>query len=146
MLIRTCRELGVGPGGFYEPGYDNGAKLNLKMMCLGKHWDPLASAYFDVRPSDGAKPPPIPDTYSDLVKRAITDSHAHLRKQCRKGNPEDILPPMSPSICIVNFYTKSGRLGLHQVCENCVISLLLFNKTILILHWFFNWTTCEHVL
>lgn len=126
MLIRTCRELGVSPGGFYEAGYNNGAKLNLKMMCLGKHWDPVASAYFDERPCDGAKPPPIPDTFSDLVKRAITDSHAHLRKQCRKGNTEDILPPMSPNICIINFYTKSGRLGLHQVCENCIIFLLLF--------------------
>jgi alkylated DNA repair dioxygenase AlkB len=30
---------------------------------------------------------------------------------------EDVLPAMSPDICIVNFYTTTGRLGLHQVCS-----------------------------
>ncbi|BAT97569.1 hypothetical protein VIGAN_09104900 [Vigna angularis var. angularis] len=27
---------------------------------------------------------------------------------------EDILPSMTPDICIVNFYTNNGKLGLHQ--------------------------------
>ncbi|KAI3512223.1 hypothetical protein L1887_19516 [Cichorium endivia] len=35
-IVKTCRELGTGDGGFYQPGYDNGAKLHFKMMCLGK--------------------------------------------------------------------------------------------------------------
>ncbi|KAG2380591.1 uncharacterized protein HKW66_Vig0248970 [Vigna angularis] len=34
-IVKVCRELGVGLGGFYQPGYENGAKLRLKMMCLG---------------------------------------------------------------------------------------------------------------
>ncbi|CAN1219986.1 Alpha-ketoglutarate-dependent dioxygenase AlkB [Linum perenne] len=44
----------------------------------------------------------------------------HLKMMCLGSSwdpnvaPNDVLPSMSPSICIANFYTKSGRLGLHQ--------------------------------
>ncbi|KAL3528558.1 hypothetical protein ACH5RR_007880 [Cinchona calisaya] len=113
-LIKKCRDLGLGPGGFYQPGYHDGATLNLKMMCLGKNWDPETSTYGDERPCDGSKPPIVPVEFCNLVKRSIEDNHAHLEKCNRKRNVEDVLPSMSPNICIVNFYTKSGRLGLHQ--------------------------------
>ncbi|CDO97817.1 unnamed protein product [Coffea canephora] len=113
-LIKKCKDLGLGPGGFYLPGYRDGAKLNLKMMCLGKNWDPETSTYGDERPCDGSKPPIIPKEFCDLAKRAIKDSHAHIEKDSRKRNVEDALPSMSPNICIVNFYSTSGRLGLHQ--------------------------------
>ncbi|WVZ89974.1 hypothetical protein U9M48_036319 [Paspalum notatum var. saurae] len=36
-IVRVCRQLGSGPGGFYRPSYKNGAKLNLWMMSLGKN-------------------------------------------------------------------------------------------------------------
>ncbi|CAI9114468.1 OLC1v1015197C1 [Oldenlandia corymbosa var. corymbosa] len=115
-VIRSCRELGVGPGGFYQPGYQDGAKLSLKMMCLGKNWDPETSKYGDLRPCDRSKPPPIPDEFHDLVLNAIKASHSHLRNRGSKTQTaEDILPSMTPNICIVNFYTKTGKLGLHQV-------------------------------
>lgn len=97
------------------------------MMCLGKHWDPETSTYSGERPSDGAKPPLIPDEFHDLVKRAIKDSHAYLEKHCKKRDVEDILPSMSPNICIVNFYTKSGRLGLHQVPHLSALFFILLN-------------------
>ncbi|MQL87337.1 hypothetical protein Taro_019874 [Colocasia esculenta] len=60
-IIRQCQRLGVGSGGFYQPGYVDGAKLSLQMMCLGKNWDPLTSLYEDTRRVDGAKAPQIPD-------------------------------------------------------------------------------------
>lgn len=85
------------------------------MMCLGKNWDPERSEYGDQRPSDGAKPPLIPSEFCQLVKGAIHASHSFLRERHKVPIVEDILPTVSPTICIVNFYSESGRLGLHQV-------------------------------
>lgn len=113
--MKVCRDLGLGPGGFYQPGYRDGAKLHLKMMCLGKNWDPETSQYGDLRSIDGAKPPIIPLEFNQLVKKAIKDSHSIIGKESKAGNVEGILPWMSPNLCIVNFYSSNGRLGLHQV-------------------------------
>ncbi|XBH73896.1 hypothetical protein VPH35_100935 [Triticum aestivum] len=114
-IIKHCRDLGVGPGGFYQPGYREGAKLSLRMMCLGKNWDPDSGSYGDIRRFDAAQPPKIPEELTKYVKDAIAASHEFL-KQRGKGatNPDAELPVMSPDICIVNFYTTSGKLGFHQ--------------------------------
>ncbi|KAL4560355.1 hypothetical protein LXL04_032505 [Taraxacum kok-saghyz] len=108
-MVKTCRELGIGDGGFYQPGYSDGAKLHLKMMCLGRNWDPQSSQYVDTRPTDNSKPPKIPDYFHDMVKKAIQVSNVHIQK-----NKGKTIPSMLPDICIVNFYTKGGKLGLHQ--------------------------------
>ncbi|PRQ51631.1 putative DNA oxidative demethylase [Rosa chinensis] len=113
-IVKLCRDLGLGPGGFYKPGYRDGAKLNLMMMCLGKNWDPETSKYGDHRPHDGAKPPFIPVDFFRLVENAIKDSHSLIRKDSKASNSEYILPRMTPDICLVNFYSSTGRLGLHQ--------------------------------
>lgn len=125
-MVKTCREIGLGPGGFYRPGYKNGAKLRLQMMCLGLNWDPETRKYEDRSPADGCKPPCIPREFNQLVETAIQDAHGLLGKDCTLSNVEDVLkdctlsnvedmlPAMSPDICIVNFYTTTGRLGLHQ--------------------------------
>ncbi|KAK9127302.1 hypothetical protein Syun_016099 [Stephania yunnanensis] len=49
-----------------------------------------------------------------LVEKAIQDSHALIKKKCKVNNPENILPGMQPDLCIVNFYSETGKLGLHQ--------------------------------
>ncbi|KAI4329056.1 hypothetical protein L6164_021360 [Bauhinia variegata] len=113
-IVKKCRDLGVGSGGFYQPGYRDGAKLHLKMMCLGKNWDPQTREYGDSRPFDGVKPPNIPDEFLELVEKAIRDSHALIKQESKTENPEKILPGMSPNICLVNFYLQNGHLGLHQ--------------------------------
>ncbi|XP_065869270.1 uncharacterized protein [Euphorbia lathyris] len=113
-IVKQCRQLGLGVGGFYQPSYCSGAKLNLKMMCLGKNWDPNTSQYGECRPEDGAKPPLIPVEFRQLVERAMEDSRALVEKNSKGSNVENIIPWMSPDICIVNFYSASGRLGLHQ--------------------------------
>lgn len=118
--MQTCQKLGKGNGGFYQPGYGDGATMHLKMMCLGKNWDPQTSLYGERRPVDGAEPPPIPSEFHKLVQRAIQDTHAYLSKEVKQKNVESVLPSMTPDICIVNFYTNTGRLGLHKV-------LLTFN-------------------
>ncbi|GMN40506.1 hypothetical protein TIFTF001_009732 [Ficus carica] len=114
-IVKRCRNLGIGPGGFYQPGYKDGAKLRLRMMCLGLDWDPQTRKYADRRPIDGSRPPCIPREFSQLVERSIRDAHSQIKKESGVNrNAEEVLPSMSPNICIVNFYTTSGRLGLHQ--------------------------------
>ncbi|KAI3771032.1 hypothetical protein L6452_02184 [Arctium lappa] len=105
-IVKKCEELGVGPGGFYQPGYQDGPKLRLQMMCLGRNWDPQTK-YDEYYRSDGSEAPPIPDELIRLVKNALQHSQSLI-------NSEDELPMMSPDVCIVNFYATSGRLGLHQ--------------------------------
>ncbi|KAM0841184.1 hypothetical protein ACQ4PT_059167 [Festuca glaucescens] len=115
-IIKQCRELGVGTGGFYQPCYKDGAKLSLRMMCLGKNWNPDSSSYVDRRPFDGAQPPKIPEELTKFIKDAIDAAHAFVKQSGGQGtsNPLKVIPPISPDICIVNFYTTAGKLGLHQ--------------------------------
>ncbi|XP_077225314.1 DNA N(6)-methyladenine demethylase ALKBH1C-like [Tasmannia lanceolata] len=113
-IIKRCRELGLGSGGFYQPRYRHGAKLHLKMMCLGRIWDPERLYEDRFHKIDGAEAPSIPDEFKHLVKGAIKTSHFFLKHSSKLSSAENILPRMSPDICIVNFYKRSGKLGLHQ--------------------------------
>ncbi|KAL3830245.1 hypothetical protein ACJIZ3_019047 [Penstemon smallii] len=113
-IVKKCQELGRGPGGFYRPGFDGGAKLRLNMMCLGLDWNPQTKNYREKRQHDDAKPPNIPHEFASLVYRVLHDSHALIERDSKTSNVEDILPRMSPDVCIVNFYATNGRLGLHQ--------------------------------
>ncbi|KAG8643196.1 hypothetical protein MANES_11G015800v8 [Manihot esculenta] len=114
-MVKLCRELGIGPGGFCQPSYHDGAKMHLRMMCLGRNWDPNTSSYGERRPIDGAKPPKIPHEFCSLVEKAMKDTCALIERNPEASSVEDTFPWMSPDICIVNFYSASGRLGLHQV-------------------------------
>jgi hypothetical protein len=50
-----------------------------------------------------------------FVHDAIQVSHEFLEQSVGVANAAKEVPPMSPDICIVNFYGSSGKLGLHQV-------------------------------
>ncbi|CAN0846722.1 Alpha-ketoglutarate-dependent dioxygenase abh1 [Linum grandiflorum] len=113
-IVKTCRELGIGKGGFYRPGYQDGAKLRLYMMCLGLDWDPETRKYEKTRRIDDAEALNIPNKFEMWVMKAIEDAQEFVRKNSNDSNVEDILPAMIPNICIANFYTSNGRLGLHQ--------------------------------
>ncbi|KAH9617228.1 hypothetical protein KSS87_015090 [Heliosperma pusillum] len=113
-IVRRCRKLGCEPGGFYHPGYKDGSKLRLRMMCLGLDWDPQTRKYQERRRIDRAKAPDIPSEFHMLVSRAMQDSLSLIRENSKVCNAEEILPQMTPDVCIVNFYTETGRLGLHQ--------------------------------
>ncbi|XP_071696026.1 DNA N(6)-methyladenine demethylase ALKBH1D-like [Rutidosis leptorrhynchoides] len=105
-VANICQELGVGPGGFYQPVFANGAKMKLQMMCLGRNWDPQTYSYKRYR-GDGSEAPPLPDQFISLVETAIQESRD-------LSESKNDIPLMSPDICIINFYTDTGRLGLHQ--------------------------------
>ena len=75
---------------------------------------------------DGATPPTIPAEFNQLVEKAIHDSCALIERNHGLRNAAYKLPPMSPDICIVNFYSATGKLGLHQVgSENFLILSIL---------------------
>ena len=104
--------------------------MHLKMMSLGRSWDPDRGEYAEHRPVDGAKAPIFPSDFHPLVERAIKDSHALIERNLKSTAAEVILPPLSPNICVVNFYSESGRLGLHQVCSvNFLIVVTVFSYT-----------------
>ncbi|CAA7024642.1 unnamed protein product [Microthlaspi erraticum] len=113
MILKKCRQLGVGEGGFYQPGYRDGASLHLKMMCLGKNWDPQTCRYGETRPTDGSTPPQIPVEFNRFVEKAVKESQSLAAE----------IPYMSPDICIANFYTSTGRLGLHQDKDESIKSI-----------------------
>lgn len=107
-IVRECRRLGLGPGGFYWP------HMRLMLMCLGLDWDPQTRKYSKTRRFDKARVPNIPHEFVVMVRRAMEAARALTDRKYRGSNVEDILPMMSPDVCIVNFYTTQGRLGLHQ--------------------------------
>ncbi|KAJ9536055.1 hypothetical protein OSB04_un000781 [Centaurea solstitialis] len=107
-IVNKCEELGVGPGGFYQPGFRSGAKLRLQMMCLGRNWDPQTK-YDERFRSDGSEAPPIPDKFEKITINALEVSRSHL-------NSEDELPLMYPDICIDRDESSySLRVGLPVV-------------------------------
>ncbi|KAL6745666.1 alpha-ketoglutarate-dependent dioxygenase AlkB-like protein [Haematococcus lacustris] len=82
--------------------------MHLRMMSLGKHWEPRTHSYEPARAShDGAAPPPLPASLTSLCQEALAAAQAiPVQGAC--------LPPLAPDVCLVNFYEKTGRLGMHQ--------------------------------
>ncbi|GFP79417.1 alpha-ketoglutarate-dependent dioxygenase abh1 [Phtheirospermum japonicum] len=116
-IVRRCKNLGVREGGFYVPRLKCVAKMNLHLMCLGLDWDAQSNTYGETRKHDGTKPPAIPQQLSSLVRCAIHDSHMLITKRLNNlsnGLAQEILPPMCPDVCVVNFYTSTRQLGMHQ--------------------------------
>ena len=104
-IVDECRTLGKGNGGFYIPEYASGSRMKLHMMCLGRDWDPQTRTYQKIRLKDGAQTPKIPEIFRTIVKEAVDTA------QQLEANP---IPDVNTDVCIVNFYEKGGRLGLHQ--------------------------------
>ncbi|KAF3450507.1 hypothetical protein FNV43_RR06591 [Rhamnella rubrinervis] len=118
-IVRTCQTLGVGPGGFYQPAYKDGAKLDLQMMCLGLNWDPKRLTYEFIRSVDGCEVPTIPRALRFQVRDAMICGRISFEKE-----GEGILPFIIPNVCVVNFYSAAtGRLDLHQDCSESRTSL-----------------------
>jgi DNA alkylation damage repair protein AlkB len=98
-LAAQCQEMLDGPAGGYVPTVRGGGKMRVRMMCLGRHWNPLTYRYQDTRADyDDAPVPPLPD---DWVRLAADIARA-------AGFA------FSPDICLINFYGDDGRMGLHQ--------------------------------
>ena len=98
-LWRMCRELADGPVPMYTPTVRGGRKMSVGMLCLGKHWNGLTYSYEDCRSDfDGLAVPAIPTRFADVAQRAAADAGFQ----------------MQPDLCIMNFYSESARMGVHQ--------------------------------
>ncbi|KAK1429119.1 hypothetical protein QVD17_11321 [Tagetes erecta] len=106
-IVNTCQRWGV-PQGLYEPLNQYGEKLRLRMTCFGRNWDPITGYEKQDAPQKN-----IPYELIHLANTSIKDAQAHLN--LLPSNFE--LPSMSPDMCLVNFYSCSGRLGIHQDCD-----------------------------
>jgi alkylated DNA repair protein (DNA oxidative demethylase) len=98
-LVARCREIMEGPAGGYVPTVRGGGRMRVRMVCLGRHWNPLTYSYMSTRADhDNAPVPPVPEEWAALAARAARDAGFEFH----------------PDICLVNFYDSDGRMGLHQ--------------------------------
>ncbi|KAG6616914.1 alpha-ketoglutarate-dependent dioxygenase abh1-like isoform X2 [Phytophthora cinnamomi] len=107
-LVDDSRRMGMGEGGFYKPTYASGAKCRLHQMCLGRHWNVKTEQYEDRRSNhDDALVPALPETWKRHAQRSL--------EAARKIDPQVMgtCTQMTPDICVVNFYKKAGRNGMH---------------------------------
>lgn len=98
-LVQHCRALMDGPNGGYVPTVRGGGKMHIRMMCLGRHWNPLTYTYVSSRADhDNAPVAPVPEEWVAMASALAHDAGF----ECR------------PDICLINFYGSDGRMGLHQ--------------------------------
>ena len=108
MLVERCRVLMDGPGGGYVPTVRGGGKMRVRMMCLGRHWNPRTYTYVSTREDfDNAPVAPVPDDWVDLASNAAREAGFDVR----------------PDICLINFYADEGRMGLHQDKDESTASI-----------------------
>lgn len=98
-IERRCVDIGSQPAGFYTPIVRGGAYMSIKMVCLGRHWNPKTYSY-EARRSD----------YDGLPVQELPED---LKQLARRGALEAGMK-IEPDICLINCYPEGGRLGLHQ--------------------------------
>ena len=98
-LVAGCRDIIDGPAGGYVPTVRGGGRMRVRMVCLGRHWNPLTYRYEKTRADyDGSPVAPVPETFAALATRIARDAGFTFR----------------PDICLINWYGSDGRMGLHQ--------------------------------
>ena len=98
-LASRCEAIGSASAGFYTPEVQGGAYMRIKMVCLGKHWNPKTYKYEATRSDhDGLAVQELPDDLKDFARRAGLSAGMQI----------------DPDICLLSFYSEAGRLGLHQ--------------------------------
>lgn len=98
-VAARCLEIGASAAGFYTPIVRGGHPMSVRMLCLGRHWNARTYAYNDFRTDvDSLPAPPLPNELMQLATRAARDAGFAF----------------TPDLCIVNWYSASSRLGLHQ--------------------------------
>jgi DNA alkylation damage repair protein AlkB len=98
-LWEMCRGLADGPVPIYTPTVRGGRKMSVGMLCLGKHWNGLTYQYEEARSDHDRLPvPPLPPRFEALARAAAADAGF----------------VMQPELCIMNHYTGSAKMGVHQ--------------------------------
>src|SRR6476620_9721091 len=67
-LVERCRQLMDADG--YVPTVRGGGKMHVRMLCLGRHWNPLTYRYESTRADhDGLPVPPVTPDWIELATR-----------------------------------------------------------------------------
>ena len=99
ILADRCREIMEGPWGGYVPTVRGGGKMRVRMVCLGRHWNPRTYKYESTRADyDNAPVGPVPAEWVALASRIAQDAGFDF----------------APDIALINWYGSEGRMGLHQ--------------------------------
>ena len=107
-LDARCRAIMDGPAGGYIPTVRGGGRMRVRMVCLGRHWNPLAYRYEPTRADyDDAPVPPLPADLAALAARIAGEAGFAFE----------------PDICLINWYGPEGRMGLHQDKDESPASL-----------------------
>ena len=94
-----CQSLAEGPVPMYRPTVRGGRTMSVGMLCLGKHWNALTYRYEERRSDfDHLAVPPVPERLARLATAAAADAGFTI----------------SPDICILNHYTETAKMGVHQ--------------------------------
>jgi alkylated DNA repair protein (DNA oxidative demethylase) len=103
-----CLALGAGEAGFYTPIVRGGHPMSVRMLCLGRHWNAMTYTYEACRSDiDGRPAPPLPAELASLAARA--------------GQAAGF--GFEPDLCIVNWYSATSRMGLHQDKDESAASI-----------------------
>jgi DNA oxidative demethylase len=98
-LAVRCGAIMDGPAGGYVPTVRGGGRMRVRMVCLGRHWNPLTYRYEATRADhDHAPVPPVPADLAALATRIAAAAAFAFQ----------------PDICLINWYGPDGRMGLHQ--------------------------------
>jgi DNA oxidative demethylase len=94
-----CASLMDGDVPGYVPIVRGGAKMHVRMLCLGRHWNGKAYRYEPTRTDFDNRPvPPLPPAFEQLAREAA----------------EACSMKLDADLCILNYYGADGRMGLHQ--------------------------------
>jgi alkylated DNA repair protein (DNA oxidative demethylase) len=98
-LWQLCQELADGPVPMYTPTLRGGRKMSVRMLSLGKHWNPMTYRYEERRSDfDDLQVPPIPSRFARVAETAAAKAGFTLQ----------------PDICIMNYYGSDAKMGVHQ--------------------------------
>lgn len=108
VLVARCRDIIDGPTGGYVPTVRGGGRMRVRMVCLGRHWNPLTYRYEETRADyDGSPVAPVPEAFTALAVQIAQEAGFTFR----------------PDICLINWYGPDGRMGLHQDKDESPVSI-----------------------
>jgi alkylated DNA repair protein (DNA oxidative demethylase) len=82
--------------------------MHVRMLCLGRHWNPKTYTYEPSRSDFDAMPvPSLPADLRILAVELAAAAGMHIE----------------PDLCLINYYDAEGRMGLHQDKDEGPISI-----------------------
>jgi DNA alkylation damage repair protein AlkB len=98
-LAARCAALLDGEVPAYVPTVRGGGRMHVRMLCLGRHWNGQKYAYEPTRSDfDGLPAPPLPEEFHQIAAEVAGEAGMEL----------------DADLCILNYYDREGRMGLHQ--------------------------------